>query len=115
LHAGSQLKVKHVTLDEVDPNAFVRPVSIGTTVGPDGEAEEAEEVEEREAPTVVSVDKEPQGQLLLVKLSKDLVPGFSYRLGAEFSGHINNKSSEGLFKGCVFACENLNITCVRTI
>jgi len=107
LHAGSQLKVKHVTLDEVDPNAFVRPVSvgIGTTIGPDGEAEEAEEVEEREAPTVVSVDKEPQGQLLLIKLSKDLVPGFSYRLGAEFSGYINNKSSEGLFRGFFVECK----------
>jgi len=88
LHAGSQLKVKHVTLDEVDPDAVA-----STTEDPE------EEVEEREAPTVVSVDREPQGQLLLIKLSKDLVPGYFYRLGAEFSGHINNKTSEGLFKG----------------
>jgi hypothetical protein len=80
------LKVKHVTLDEVDPDATFAM-----------NADDVE-VEEREAPAVVSVNKNTQG-LLQIKLSKDLVPGFFYRLGAEFSGQMNNKTSDGLFKG----------------
>ncbi|XP_059490234.1 aminopeptidase N [Neocloeon triangulifer] len=97
LHAGSKLKLKHVTLDEVYPAGPLAP----TTPAPVLDAEETTDLPEEveEPPTVVSVDREPQGQLLLIKLSKELIPGYSYRLGAEFSGHINNKSSDGIFKG----------------
>ncbi|CAB3360825.1 Hypothetical predicted protein [Cloeon dipterum] len=98
LHAGAKLKVKHVTLDEV----YAGPTfTVTTTTAPVVEGENTTEMAEEidEPPKVISVDREPQGQLLLIRLSKELIPGYSYRLGAEFSGHMNNKSSDGLFKG----------------
>ncbi|KAF4520039.1 hypothetical protein B566_EDAN008327, partial [Ephemera danica] len=76
LHASAELRVKHVTVDEAfSPLGDVPP-----------------------APAVVRVERDTEHSLLFVRLSDNLLPGSFYRFGAEFSGHVNTKTTEGLFK-----------------